>query len=487
MSNRRTARMEKGDRKNRILDKVILPRLTEDQCRRIHKACLEILEQVGVRLELQEAVDLLKKAGARVDENNLVHVPPRLVERALATAPKKIVLYDRHGNPAMPVEGHRCFYGPGSDCLNIIDHRSGKRREPLLKDLIEGVTLCDSLSNIDFVMSMLLPADVDMTIADRYQMEAMLSYTTKPVIFVSYEFDGCVDCVEMAEAVAGGAEALRRKPTIACYINVVSGLRHNKEALQKLLYLSSKKIPALYIPSSTAGVTSPVTPVGSLALDYAGVLVGLVISQLKQEGAPIIIPGMPPGQLDMRTMVSTYCEPERGLAQALAHFYGLPMFSLAGASESKVVDQQAAAEAALSLTVETLAGGNIIHDLGYLESGLTFSFTQLAIGDEIVSWIKGFGKELEVSDETLGLEVIAEVGPDRQYLNTKHTRQHYRERWYPKLFERSTYESWMEEGGQSLVERAAARVESILAEHRVEPLSSKTQEKLQKIVSRAKR
>lgn len=142
----------------------------------------------------------------------------------------------------------------------------------------------------------------------------MLSYTTKPIIFVSYEFEGCVDCVEMAEAVAGGEDALRRKPTVACYINVISGLRHNKEALQKLFYLSSKKIPALYIPSSTAGVTSPTIPVGSLTLDYAGVLLGLVLSQLKQEGAPVIIPGMPSGQLDMRTMISTYCEPERGLA-----------------------------------------------------------------------------------------------------------------------------------------------------------------------------
>ena len=479
--------MEKGHEKNRILEKVIFSRLTEDQCRRIHGASLEILERVGVRLDLQEAIDLLKRAGARLDEDNLIRVPPRLVEKALTTVPKKVVLYDRQGNPAMPVEGHRCFYGPGSDCLNIIDHRNGKRREPLLKDLSEAVILCDSLPNIDFVMSMLLPSDVDKTIADRYQMEAMLNYTIKPIIFVSYEFEGCVDCVEMAEAAAGGADALRKNPTIACYINVVSGLRHNKEALQKLFYLSSKKIPALYIPSSTAGVTSPVTPVGSLALDYAGVLLGLVLSQLKQEGAPVIVPGMPPGQLDMRTMVSTYCEPERGLAQALAHFYGLPMFSLGGASESKVVDQQAAAEAALSLTVETFAGGNIVHDLGYLESGLTFSFVQLVICDEIVSWIKGFCTEYEVSNETLALDLVAEVGPDGQYLNTKHTLQHYRKRWYPKLFERGTYESWLEEGGKNLIERGAEKVKSILAEHKPRPLARKIREKLQKIVSRALR
>jgi trimethylamine--corrinoid protein Co-methyltransferase len=464
------------------------PRLGEKQCRRMHEASLEILERIGVRLDLPEAVGLLRSAGARVADDGLVHVPPSLVDKALSTAPKKVVLYDRHGNPAMPVEGHRCFYGPGSDCLNIIDHRDGQRREPKLKDIIDGVTLCDSLSQVDFVMSMVLPRDVDTAMADRYQMEAMLSFTTKPIIYVTYELGGCLDAVKMAEAVAGSAEALRQKPQAACYINAVSGLRHNKEALEKLLFLASKNLPSLYIPASTAAVTSPVTPAGSVALDCAGVLVGLVLAQLKQEGAPVIVTGMPPGgTFDMRTLVTSYCEPERTITQAMSHFYGLPMFSIAGASESKTVDLQAAAEAAMSLVVESLAGGNIIHDLGYLESGLTFSFIQLVLCDEIVSWIKGFMKEFEVSDETLALDVTAAMGPDGQYLGTKHTKKHYRERWYPDLFERTNYETWLKGGGKNLSERASEKIERILGEHEPEPLPPEVKAKLQEIVQGAQR
>lgn len=452
----------------------------------MHWTSLEILERMGVRLHLEEAIHLLKKAGANVTDGNLVRVPSNLVEKALATVPKRLVLYDRLGNPVMPVEGHRCFYGPGSDCLNIIDHRSETRRKPVVKDLIEGVILCDSLSNIDFVMSMLLPSDVDEAIADRYQMEAMLNYTTKPIIFVTYEFEGCIDAVKMAEVVVGGPEALRQNPLVACYINVPSGVLHNKDSLKKLLFLASKNLPVLYIPSSTAGATGPVTPAGAAALDYAGVLVGLVLSQLKREGSPFVVSGIPPGHLDMRTLVGTYCEPERGITQAMAHFYGLPMFSIGGASESKTLDLQAAAEAALSLTVETLAGGHIIHDMGYLESGLTFSFAQLVICDEIVSWIKAFAKGFEVSDESLALEVIAKVGPEGQFLNTKHTLKHYRERWYPSLFDRATYESWQEKGGKTLTERAAERIELILTEHKPEPLPLKVKENLRKIVQKAK-
>ena len=473
-------------KKNRIQGGFSFPRLSDDQCGTIHEACLEILERMGVRLELQEAVGLLKKAGAKVSDGNVVRIPPRLVERALTATPNQVTLYDRNGDPAMDVEGHRCFYGPGSDCLNIIDHRDGKRRDPVLQDVIEGTILCDYLNNIDFVMSMMLPKDTNQTTADRYQMKAMLNFTTKPIIYVTYELAGCMDAVQMAEEVAGGPEALREKPFVACYINAVSGMLHNKEALEKLLYLASKNLPCLYIPASTAGVTSPVTPAGNVVLDYAGVLTGLVLAQLKTEGTPVIVSGMPPGgTLDMRTLVTSYCEPERTILQAISHFHGLPMFSIAGATEAKTVDSQAAAEAALSLVVETLAGGNIIHDLGYMESGLTFSFIQLALCDEIVSWIKGFCKEFEVDDETLALDVIAEAGPEGQYLKTKHTLKHYKQRWYPNFFERMNYESWLSKGGKNFTERTSEQITTILTEHKPEPLPSTIKKRLGEIVGKA--
>jgi trimethylamine--corrinoid protein Co-methyltransferase len=121
---------------------------------------------------------------------------------------------------------------------------------------------------------------------------------------------------------------------------------------------------------------------------------------------------MSPGPLDMRTAVNPYCDPEQGIMQSMAKFYGLPMFSLGGASDSKAVDQQAAAEASLSLLFETLTGSDLIHDLGYLESGLTFSFSHLAICDEIADWIRALTKDVKVNMETLALDVITEVGPE---------------------------------------------------------------------------
>ncbi len=469
-------------------------RLSAQQSQKLHNASLEILARTGARLYDQEAIDLLKVAGASVSEGNRVRVPAGLVEKAFSTVPKRVTLYPAPrdsgtgGQRQSPLflEDGRCYYGPGSDCLNVIDHRTGERRKPVLQDVYDGMMVCDALPNVDFVMSMFLPSDVDAMVSDRYQMEAMLNTTSKPIVFVTNEFSGCQDAVEMAEIVAGGAEALKQKPFVACYINVTTGLRHNQEALQKLLFLADKGLPALYIPVVVSGVSGPITPAGGLALSNAGVLVGLVLSQLRREGAPFVVPGWGGEGLDMRTMVNPYCAPDpRGMGHALAHHYNLPMFGLGGCSESKLVDQQAAAEAALTLTFETLGGANLIHDLGYLESGLCGSLAQLVICDEIVGWIRHVVCPVEISEETLALDLIDEVGPDGQFLDTDHTMAHFRERWYPVVFERGNYDQWQAAGGRSLAERAAERVKQILAERRAEPLPEQAAREVKAIIRRA--
>jgi trimethylamine--corrinoid protein Co-methyltransferase len=460
--------------------------MSNGQCRKMHFAALEILERFGVRLYLEEAIALLKKAGCDVSDGNLVRIPAGLVERAFSTVPKRVVLADRNGRRVLPLENNRTFFGPGSDCLNILDHRTNVRRKALLSDVAEGVILCDALPEIDFVMSMVLPSDVDMEIADRYQMEIMLNNTSKPLIFVTYEFDGCVDVVEMAECVAGGEEALRRNPFLACYINVTTGFNHNKDALQKLLYLSGKGLPFMYIPDGNAAVTGPVTVPGAAAIVLAGTLAGLVISQLNREGSPFIMAGWGGGTIDLKTMVIPYCYPTaRNIMQAMSRYYGIPSFGLGGTSDAKVVDQQAASEAALTLMVEVLTGSDLLHDLGYLEAGLTFSFSQLVICSEIVSWIKDYLKPIDISDETLALDVIEEIGMNKDYLSHPHTFKHFRRHWYPKLFERGNYENWVSAGGKTLAERAAEKVEDILAQHQPEKLPEDIQKSLKEFVQRA--
>ena len=439
-------------------------RLSGSACQRLHEAAVTILRRTGVRLELPRAVELLRDADCGVDDNGIVRIPPALVEWALERAPRSFTMYDRDGEPAMVLDGSRTYYGPGSDCLHIIDHRTGERRRPTMADVAEGVGLADALGDIDFVMSMFLPAHVDERIADRHQFRAMLTGTRKPLVFVTYDASGCRDAVAMAELVAGGAEALAAKPFLACYVNCSTGLLHNADALEKLVMLAERGLPVIYAPGSQAGVTGPATPAGAVAVFWAGVLAGLVIAQLVREGTPFVAKGWGGGGLDMKTMVYGYASPDqRATATALARHVGLPAFSLAGASDAKTVDQQAAAEAALTLAVEALAGPDLVHDLGYLESGLSGSLAQLAICDEMVAWLRHTGSPLDTGDEALALDVIDEVGPDGQFLAARHTARHCRELYYPTIFERATREAWTAAGGTTLAERAGRRVEELLA------------------------
>lgn len=461
-------------------------RFSDEQISMLHNASLQILDRTGVRLHHQPAVDLLQSAGAHVSEGNRVRIPPKMVEKALTTVSDNVTLYNRNGEAKIPLEGHQTFFGTGSDCLNIIDHRNGERRKPVLNDVVEGVTLCDALPNIDFVMCMFLPGDVPVMTADRYQMNAMLNNTTKPLVYVTTDLAGCVDAVEMAEVVVGGAEALRKKPMTACYINVTNAFQHNEEALQKLLYLSGKGLPATYIPVSLGGVAAPITVAGNMAIWHAGSMVGLVLSQLNREGAPFITSGWGASALDMRTTVSPYTEPEKQfIAQELAHHLNLPMFAFGGFSDSKIVDQQAGIEAALTLMSNIMAGSHLVHDMGYLESGLTGSLVQLAICNELIGWIETAMGDVAINAETLALDFIDEVGPDGNFLSSKHTKEHFRSRWYPKLIERDNYSGWLSKGGLDMGQRAAQQVTRILAEHKSEPLPLDVRKDLQRIIQRS--
>ncbi|OIO92199.1 MAG: hypothetical protein AUK03_10005 [Anaerolineae bacterium CG2_30_64_16] len=461
-------------------------KLSDDQTERLHHASLEILDRTGVCLYDQEALDLLRKAGVKVTEGNRVRIPPGLVEWALAIAPKRVTLCDRNGRRVMPLERNNVFFGIGSDCPTVIDHRTGERRPGTLHDIVEAIRVCDALPNIDFLMSFCIASDLDQETADRHQMRAMLMNSAKPILFVTTEFPGCVDVVKMAEAVAGGAEELRRNPIAACYINVTSALRHNAEALQKLLFLAEKGLPTTYTPVVLRGISGPVTGAGAIALANAGELAGLVLAQLKREGAPVILTGGVNDMLDMRTTTDAYAAPENRVALVeLAHRYDLPIFGLAGCSDAKIPDEQAAAEAAFSLILEAMAGSQMTHDVGYLDGGMCNSIEQVVICDELINYVKRFMQGLVIDEETLALDVIDQVGPDGDFLATDHTRKHYREDWYPRLLDRQNYENWMAAGGKTLRQRARERVEKLLTTHQPEPLPADVQAQIDAIVATA--
>jgi trimethylamine--corrinoid protein Co-methyltransferase len=457
--------------------------LSEEQQERIHQASLEILERIGVDLFDEQALALLNKAGARLVDSKHAHIPAKLVEWARSVAPRSFTLHNRQGEPALRLQEGNVYFGNGSDCPYILDHRSGQRRLGTTQDVVEVVRVSEALPNIDFLMSGTYPSDIPDDRANRFQMLAMLENSSKPIVFVTNDFESAVDAVKAAEVVAGGSQALRAKPNCACYINVTSPLRHNADALQKLLLMADKGVPATYMPVVLRGVNGPVTLAGAIALANAGELVGLVLAQLKREGAPVILSGGSNDLFDMRTMLGVYTAPENsGGRPAMARYYGLPTFGLGGASDAKVPDEQAAAEAALTLLSEGLIGQSLVHDVGYLESGKCYSLELLVMCNDLIGYVRRYLQGMQVSDESLALELIAEVGDQNDFLGHPHTARHFREDWYPRLLDRNNFENWSAAGGKTLRQRANARLNEILANHKPAPLQADLQRKIREIL-----
>jgi trimethylamine--corrinoid protein Co-methyltransferase len=432
----------------------------------------------------ERARELLVKGGASTDGIR-VRLPEHMVSRALAVAPKRLTLYDRAGQVAIRAWGYSTYYGGGSDCLNVLDHRTGLRRRAVLQDVRDAAILMDALPELEFVMSMFLPSDVDQRIYDRYQMEVMLNHSAKPIVFVTPDFEGCVAAVEMCEAVAGSAEAFRQRPFATCYINVTSGLVANQEALDKCMYLAEKGLPLLYIPLNAGGVNAPATTAGCMATMNAGTLLGIVLAQLVREGTPVAVPGWNGGPYNLKTMVGNYVlADEQGVPTEMGRYYDLPVFGLGGSTDAKVLDQQCGMEVTISLITALLHGANIVHDVGFMGSGMQGSLQLQVIANDTIGWLRAATAGVVVDEETLALDVVDELGPDGDYLSHDHTLRHFREPYYSQLADKGTFSQWVERGATSMEERAAQQVNKLLESHRPPSLPAELQRDIKRIVER---
>jgi len=418
-------------------------------------------------------------------DGDIVSIPTRLVEKALSTVPKHLVIYDQTGLPAIRLGGRCAYFGNGGDLLYIIDHRTGKRREAILQDVYDLMNLLESLDNFDFVMSGFLPKDIPTDKVECMQMQAMLQCTNKPILYESTELLSVQKSVAMAEVVAGGAEYLYRKPFAVGYINVADPLRHNPESVNKLIWLSQKGLPVIYTPSHvTRGISTPITAAGFLALNSAAVLSGLVLSQLIREGTPFIGDSCAGSTFEMRHMVGLLAAPEmRGFNEEILHFYGLPGFGDGGMTGAKAIDAQAGFETALTLITSVQAGAGLIHDVGYMDNGHLGSLSHMVICDEIIGWVKSYMKPLAVTEETLALEIIRDVASrEGDFLGEDHTLRHFREDHYPLLVDRMNYDGWVTNGSLTFYEKACVYVDQILETPPKDFLGSDSKKAIQTII-----
>lgn len=462
--------------------------LSEDQLEELHLAALEVLRRTGIRFHHTEALAMLDKAGAYVSDGNLVKIPANLVKRALASAPERVVMCDREGRPAMDLQDGKVHFGTGSDCLNFLDPETGEHRPFTRQDLIDGYRLCDALPNIHFVMSLGIPGDVDPRMTYDVQMALMLEHTAKPLVFVTDDLASCRRAIDMAAAVMGGHSALHESAHILLYSEPSSPLQQSETAVDKLLLMADHRLPVVHSPAPQMGALAPITMAGGLVMSLAEILSSLVVHQLRRPGAPFVF-GAGVHHMDMKAAQICYGSPEFQLTKAvvaqLAHWYRLPSWGYAGCTDSKVLDEQAALEAMLSVTMARFSGVNLVHDVGYMESGLTASYEMIVLTDELVAMTEHLMKGIEVSEETLMLDEIDRVGPGGHYLTTEATLDRFKDYWYPGLLDRSRRDKWLGAGGTTLAQRLNARVKEILRDHQPAPLRAEVKDRLHEILETA--
>lgn len=463
--------------------------MSKNALEEIHWNSCRLLETVGVNVFNAEALKLLKDAGSLV-KGNRVRIPTGLVEWALKSAPSRITVYDRLGNPKMLLEGTKSYFGSGSDCPNIIDYKTGLRRKPLKEDIALSSKLCDGLPNVDFLMSMGLITDVQKEMTYLEQFNIMVNNSSKPMTVIASDAKCLNFTIEMASLIVGGQEELSNKPIFVLYDEPSSPMQHSETAIEKLLLMAEKRLPTNYSPGAMAGATCPVTPAGAVIQAVAEILSGLVMHQLKRPGAPFVFgAGMSP--MDMGSMQPTYCAPEAMLTQAavcqLAQYHNLPSWGFGGCSGSKTVDEQAALEAGSFVFMAGIMGSNLVHDLGYLEFGLTFSNELLVICNEAVGQVRRFLGGVEMTPEQMAVHVIERVGPGGNYLGDEHTFKHFRNNWQPDITDRRSYEQWVDKGSTTMRERAKDKIEHIIDKHTVIPIEDRVKQGLLDILKEAEK
>ncbi len=463
--------------------------LSDNQIEEVFGAALDVLERAGTRILQGEGLALLRKAGCQVSDGDLVRIPSWLVKDALNTAPSRVVVAGRDRGKRLRLEKNRFYFGTGSDCPSLVDPYTDEVRKYTFDDVYNAARVSDALPNIDFHMSLGLTSGVLPQTYDRPQLLAMLKGTSKPLVITAVDREGLADQYRMACEVLGGPEEFAKAPLFVIYIEPSSPLTNSVEAVEKILYAAETGIPAIYTPCIMCGGTGPVTLAGTMVQALAEYLVGVVLAQLKRRGAGVIMGGVN-SPMDMATSILSYGAPELGLVSAamtdVAKWLGVPMFSTAGCSDAKVLDQQAAIEATLSLTLAALSGANLIHDVGYLESGLLGSFDMLVMADEVIGMAKRILSGVTVTPETLAVDLIERVGPGGHYLTQEHTRQHFRsETWFPSLIDRQMRRAWEAGGRKTMADRVRAKVVDILEHHEPMPFPAETEGRLRQIVARA--
>ncbi len=435
---------------------------------RIHGASLRVLEEVGVAVGSARIRARLAAAGARV-EGNRVRLPRALVEGALAAAPHAYTLAARDAGCDLTLDGRHGWLSVDGSAAEILDPVTGLRRPSTGADLALVTRIADALPEIGFLWQGVEAGDAPVPVRPLHELRIQATNSVKHVQLMTGVTPLVArGAVEMARAIAGGAEALRARPILSSFQVSLSPLVFEGEALEAAVVYGEAGVPAGFVTMAIACATAPATAAGTLVQTNAEVLAGVTILETLVPGAPTFY-GACSTVMDLRSALVACGGPEDLLFQAafaqLARHYGLPVSVGTFAPGAKSPDWQAGLENGLSGLVSLLAGADMLSGAGLLHAARVFALDELVLDAEIFGLIAAFARGFAVEDEDLAVEAIAEVGPGGNFLAEDHTVANMRRLWQPRFFDRGTWEEWEAVGRPDVRAKARERVAAILGDH----------------------
>jgi len=445
--------------------------LTEESVRMVHQTVMRIIEEVGFEVNSETALGLFEGSGARVDrESRRVCLPQNRVMELIDMAPSEITLCGQDEKHDILLGGQRVYAGTGGTALYVYHPDTGEKKPATLEDLKRIARLVDGLDNIHFFLLPTYPNELAPERVDVNRFFAGLDNTTKHVMGGVYTIDGVKQVIRMAETVAGSAERLRERPLISMIACSISPLKMDGTYGDLLVPIAKSGVPVACPAEPLCGATSPVTLAGNLAIQTVDSLMGVMLAQIINPGAPVIL-GSVATNTDLTDLKYLAGSVEMGLLNAagaqMAQFYKLPFYATGGMTDSKVLDAQSGYESAVTGLLCALAGANFIHDAaGLMEFAMTVCYEKYVIDNEILGMVMRAVEGIRVNDDTLAFDLIKQVGPGGNFVAAKHTRRFMRsEHYQPSLSDRDSRDEWEAKGGKTTWERASQRVEEIIANH----------------------
>jgi trimethylamine--corrinoid protein Co-methyltransferase len=457
--------------------------LSEKEITKIHEHTLEILEEVGIKVEVKKMRGILADIGCTVNEKTkIVTFPPQVVDEYIKKAPGEILLCGADPEKQWPINTETRVFGGLGTAINMYDLETGEYRPTTLEDTINHIIVFDYCDHIVSNQMDYWPHDIPMQTIHSETIRAWAENCTKSFGMGAYGVMPTTDMMEMVLLIMGGKDAVKTKHPYITIVSIQSPLSTSQIQIEGLMILAEYGQPALMSPEAMAGTTAPVTLAGLLVQHNAEILSHIIMAQAINPGTPVMY-GSVSTIAEMRRGTVALGSVETGMISAasaqLAHFYGIPCRAVAGATEAKTMDIQCGTERIRSLFLTALGGANYITCVGTIESTTGGAHEISVIDNELIGSVERAIRGIEVDDSTLAVDIIKRVGPDGNYLMDEHTQKHFRgEHFIPRLATLEKRDIWEKGGKRDMLDRAREETKKILTNHTPKELDPKLKKEL---------